>query len=192
MSHQLWTTCIRHKVRPDLLYFLDCCRSKIQPDKIVPVFDLRAEAVEMGLMDESNNLTYRGLSILEEFETLLVKNKKKTAADVLGINFMDKIAEYREMFPARRFPSGELARQSVQELKDKFVWFFKTFPEYNWKDVLDATDYYLYVKSKSNFDYAATSSYFIHKSDTRTKTWKSLLADHCQMIADNPELLAHP
>jgi hypothetical protein len=96
------------------------------------------------------------------------------------------------MFPARKLPSRELARQSVQELRDKFVWFFKTFPEYSWDLVLDATDYYIYTKSKENYMYMSTSSYFIQKVDARTKTWKSVLADHCQMIQENPEILNHP
>ena len=93
------------------------------------------------------------------------------------------------MFPAKRLPSGELARQTPNELKDKFVWFFKTYPEYDWGMVLDATDYYVYTKSLKNFEYTMTSSYFIKKTDPRTKETSSKLADHCQMILDEPSLL---
>jgi len=127
--------------------------------------------------------------LLDEFETLLVKTKKKVAADLLGDNFLERINEYREMFPAKRLPSGELARQSVQELKDKFIWFFKSFPDYNWDLVLDAADFYVHTKTKENHMYMVTSSHFIQKVDPRTRTWKSLLADHCQMILENPEIL---
>jgi hypothetical protein len=93
------------------------------------------------------------------------------------------------MFPAQKLPSGELARQSVQELKDKFVWFFKTYPEFDWDLVLDATDYYVYTKQKDGYLYMINSSYFIQKTDPRTKISRSALADHCQMILDNPEIL---
>jgi len=189
MTHQLWTTLIRHKVSPNLLYYLDCCRQKIAPTDIVESQALKQEALDKGLLDKDFKLSVEGLIVLEEFETLLVKTKKRVSNDVLGPDFLENIKEYREMFPARRLPSGELARQSVQELKDKFVWFFNMFPEYDWNTILDATDSYIFTKSKENYLYMVTSSYFIHKVDPRTRTWKSLLADHCQMIQDNPELL---
>ena len=34
-----------------------------------------------------------------------------------------------------------------------------------------------------------TSSYFIQKTDMKTKLSRSILADYCQMIIDNPEIL---
>lgn len=174
---------------PNLLYFLDCCRQKIAPSDIIDPVKTKQEAVAGKWIDKDNKLTVEALMLLEEFETLLVKTKKKVSSEILGEDFLSYINEYRNLFPAQRLPSGELARQSVQELKDKFVWFFKTFPEYNWDLVMDAADYYIFTKSKENYMYMATSSYFIHKMDPRTRTWKSLLADHCQMIQDNPEIM---
>ena len=162
---------------------------KIKPTDII---NADAEALickAKGLITNEGNLTYKTIEILNEFETFLVKTKKKVTAEVLGDNFIEKVNEYREMFPAKRFPSGELARQNVQELKDKFVWFFKTYPEYTWDLVLDATDYYLHLKSKVEWQYAITSSYFIKKTDPRTKESKSTLADYCQMIIENPNIL---
>ncbi len=110
-------------------------------------------------------------------------------SEVLGINALQSIKTYREMFPAQKLPSGELARQTVQELKDKFVWFFKTYPEFDWNLVLDATDYYIYTKQKDGYNFMINSSYFIQKTDPRTRVSRSALADHCQMILDNPEIL---
>lgn len=142
-----------------------------------------------GLIDDSNNITNKGAIILNEFETFLVKIKKKVASDILGADMNDRIKEYREIWPGKRLPSGELARQSTQELKDKFVWFFKTYPEYDWDLVLDATDYYNEVFKKKNYMYMATSSYFIKKTNTTSKEVSSKLADYCQEILDNPKLL---
>ncbi len=191
MTHQLWTVLMKHNVSPNLVYFLDSCRHKIIVSPIVNGSELKREAVQRNLISMTGVLSNEALLILEEFETFLVNSKKKVTSEVLGDDFLDNIKTFREMFPARKLPSGELARQSVQELKHKFVWFFKTFPEYNWNLVLDATDYYIYTKAKENYLYMSTSSYFIHKVETRTKTWKSILADHCQMIQENPEILDH-
>lgn len=188
--HHLWQSLIKYQVSPNLIYFLDCCRSRIKPHDLVDQYALREEAIKRKLLNEADNqLTIKALSILEEFESLIVKSKKKVEKEVLGEEFIKKVEMYRNIFPAKRLPSNELARQSVQELTQKFVWFFKTFPEYNWEIVLDAADYYVYVKERENYQYMVTSSYFIGKTDPRTRAWKSLLADHCQMITENPDLL---
>jgi len=190
MSHQLWTTLIKWNLSPNQIYFLDCCREKIIPSKMIINPDAeRMIAHQKGLIDENGKLTNKAAVILNEFETYLVKTKKKVASEVLGADMNDRIKEYREIWPAKRLPSGELARQNVQELKDKFVWFFKTYPEYDWDLVLDATDYYNEVFRKKNYMYMATSSYFIKKTNPQTKEVSSKLADYCQQIIDNPKLL---
>lgn len=190
MSHQLWTTLIKNNISPNLFYFLDCCRQKIMPCKsLINVDAERMIAEYKGYIDLEGNLTPKASTILTEFETLHVKTKKKVATEVLGPDFNEKIKEYREIFPAKRLPSGELARQNVQELKDKFVWFFKTYPEYDWDLILDATDYYNDVFQKKNYMYMATSSYFIKKTNPQSKEVSSKLADYCQQIIDNPNIL---
>lgn len=188
MSHQLWSTLIKWNISPNQVYFLDCCRDRIKP-VIINQDAERIVCESKGLIDKEGNLTNKGANILNEFETFLVKTKKKVTSAVLGENSMDKINEYRDIWPSKRLPSGELARQSTQELKDKFIWFFKTYPEYDWDLVLDATDYYNGVFKRKNYQYMATSSYFIKKTNTTTKEVTSKLADYCQEILDNPKLL---
>lgn len=190
MSHQLWTTLIKWNLSPNQIYFLDCCREKIIPSKALINPDAeRMIAQHKGLIDDEGKLTNKAAIILNEFETYLVKTKKKVASEVLGADMNERIKEYREIWPSKRLPSGELARQNMQELKDKFVWFFKTYPEYDWDLVLDATDYYNEVFRKKNYLYMATSSYFIKKTNPTTKEVSSKLADYCQEILDNPKLL---
>jgi hypothetical protein len=141
-----------------------------------------------GLISDDNVLTPKALQILEVLDIYVVKTKKKVAASVLGEDFMTKIKEYREIFPAKRLPSGELARQTVNELKDKFVWFFKTYPEFTWELVLDATDYYVARYAKADYMYMQTSSYFIKKKNP-DNTYTSKLADTCQQLLDNPNIV---
>jgi len=189
MSYQLWTPCLSHKITPNQLYYLDCCRYKIAPGNLINVQAERSICEAKGLINSDGILTDKAIIILDELETFLVKTKKKVTTAVLGDDFLSKIKEYREIFPAMRLPSGELARQTVQELKDKFVWFFKTYPEFTWEIILDATDYYIFTKQRENFNFTVTSSYFIKKTDPKTKETTSKLADYCQTIIDNPDLL---
>lgn len=189
MSHQLWQSLIKYNVSPNQLYFLDCCRYKIKPTDIINEDAERFVAQNRGHVDQNGNLTPGAVFILDEFETLLVKTKKKVSSELLGTNALECINIYREMFPAKRVPKVGLLRQTVQELKEKFVWFFKTYPDFDWALVLDATDYYMYTKQKENMEFVTTSSYFIQRTDNFTKTNRSLLADYCQMLVDNPEIM---
>jgi hypothetical protein len=192
MSHQLWQTAIRYKITPNQLYFLDCCRERIKPTSII---DAEAEAAACklkGFITEEGNISNLGSVILNEFETYLVKTKKKVTKEVLGEDFLDRVKEYREAFPDIRLPSGELARQSIKEVKDRLVWFFKNYPEYDWDLVLDAADYYNGVFKRKNYMYMVTSSYFIKKTNPQTKEVTSKLADYCQAILDNPKILNIP
>ena len=172
------------------LYFLDCCRYKIKPTSIVNEDAERIVAQNRGHLDQNGNLTPGAVFILDEFETLLVKTKKKVASELLGTDALQNINLYREMFPAKRVAKIGLLRQNVQELKEKFIWFFKTYPDFDWDLVLDATEYYIYTKQRENLEFITTSSYFIQRTDPSTKVCRSFLADYCQMIVDNPEILS--
>jgi len=172
------------------LYFLDCCRCSIKPASIINQVPEALMCRVKGFIDDNNNLTEKANKMLDEFETYLVKRKTKITKEVLGEDFMEKVTEYRDAWPKKRLPSGELARQSVQELKDKLVWFFKTYPQYDWNTVLDATDYYNMVYEKKNYQFMVTSSYFIKKTNPHTKETTSKLADYCEQIIENPRILA--
>jgi hypothetical protein len=187
MSHQLWISLIRHNISPNLLYFLDSCRNKIKPTNIINADAERFVAQSKGLLDENGVLTAKALVALEDFETLLVKTKKKVTTDVLGDNFLEHIALYRQLFPTGMLPTGAVGRSTVQEVKDKFVWFFKKYPEFTWDTVLEATNYYKYLKDNpEKRKYMMNASAFIQKTDTLTKTFRSTLAEYCEMIVDDP------
>jgi hypothetical protein len=174
-------------VSPNQIYFLDCCRHKIRISNIINEDAEYLVCQSKGLITEDGNLTNKGAMILDEYEMFTVKTKKKVASEVLGPDMNERIKEYREIFPGKRLPSGELARQSVTELKDKFVWFFKTYPEYDWDLILDAADDYNKLFKMKNYQFMVTSSYFIKKTNTQTKEVTSKLADYCQQILDELE-----
>lgn len=182
---------IKHNVSPNQIYFLDCCRDKIRPSAII-TYEAEFLICQMKqLISPQGILLPKGKLVLEEWETFLVKTKKKVVTDVLGPNAIENVKRYREMFPTGRFPSKSLARQNPEDLKKKFIWFFQTYPEYDWKLIFDATHYYLYVKELADYQYAVTSSYFISKTDKYTKEVTSALADYCQELLDNPDLKNH-
>lgn len=173
------------------MYYLDCCRSKIRPSKIINIDTESKVCKEKGYISEEGALLPSGLVALNEFETFLVKAKKKVSSEVLGGDYVEKVNQYKNMFPVGRLPSGELARQATKELSDKFVWFFSTYPEFDWTTVFDATHYYLHLKKLADFQYTMTSSYFIRKTDPRSRETRSVLSNYCQELIDNPDLKNH-
>lgn len=182
MSHQLWKTLIKWKLSPNQIYFLDCCREKIQPSNDLINQTAEKNICELkGLINDKGVLTYKAITILDEFETYLVKTKKVVTTTVLGEGFEEMINKYKEYFP-KKLATGP-GRQSVRELKQKFVWFFKNHPEYTWDDVLEAANYYRYECAQRNNEFMANSSNFI-KKDTMSKESVSKLADYCQLVID--------
>lgn len=188
MSYQLWSTLTRYNVSPNQLYFLDCCKNKTKPTEIIDDYTEYKKSLADGYIDENRNITPAAALILDEFYKFIAKAKKKIASEIIGPDFMVNVHKYRELFPKGRFPSGELARQNPEDLKQRFIWFFQTYPSYTWDLVLDATDYYLHLKKAVDYQYAVSSAYFIQKTDVLSKTKKSLLADYCQKLLDDPEL----
>lgn len=174
---------------PNQLFFLDCCRHNISPGKLINADAERMVAQACGYLDHAGALTQKAIDILNSMETEVKAKKTKNIQDILGEDYLDKIKEYREYFPGQRLSHGELARQSVNELKEKFVWFFKTYTDYDWDIVLDAAKYYTILKERENFQYMTTSAYFIKKTDPKTKETSSKLADFCQLIMDSPDVL---
>lgn len=187
-SYQLWLTLMRHGISPNQIYVLDCLRNRLKPTSIVDEFIEISKCKDLGLIDQEGVITPSGLSILDEFETYLVKTKKKVETSVLGDNFLDNIKNYIDLFPQRKLPSGRYARQPVKDVKDAFIWFFKNYPENKWIDVIDATHYYIHMAKQKDYLYMMDCLYFISKTDNMTKKIRSALASSCLEIKDNPDL----
>jgi len=180
---------MKWKTSPNEVYFLDCIKESIKPTEIINQDTVYQTCLDKGLITEDRQLTPLGEVVVKEFNTHVAKTKKAVIKEVLGEDFLTNVKEYREMWPSKRLPHGELGRQSTEELKNKFVWFFKTFPQYDWELVLDAAYYYTKICERRQYQYMMTSSYFIKKTNNTTKDVTSKLADYCEEILQNPKLL---
>lgn len=183
MGHQLWNVCRKYNISPNQLHFLDGCRERIAPSKVINEDVEKAICIERGWIDAEGTLSPGAIFILDEFETFLKKTKAKVTKEILGEDFLKNVNEYREIFPDFRLPSKELGRQTVETLSERFVKFFKKYPKYDWELILDAADYYVNYYKKMDYKYMTCSLYFIDKDGI------SKLADTCQAIIDNPKIL---
>ena len=103
----------------------------------------------------------------------------------MGKEYVDKVEEYRELFPAGKLPHGKPARVNVKTLINNFRWFFENY-DYTWDEVIDATRRYVNEYAQKDYLYMQTSQYFISKAD-QSKVKQSQLADYCDMIRDGVE-----
>lgn len=117
-----------------------------------------------------------------KLDNYFVKAKKKTDIQLMGKNFVDSINDYREVFPAKKLPSGKPARNNVKALGEAFRWFFETY-DYTWVDIMKATKMYVNEYRDADYLYMQTSQYFVCKQD-KHRVKHSTLADYCDMILE--------
>ena len=176
-------------------------KNNLTPNQVLLLFGIKqGVALPQVTTDDKLDLEKLGFLILEngkytmsaEAKSLIVhldnyftKAKKKTDAQLMGKNFVDKINAYREVFPNIKLPSGKPARVNVKMLSESFRWFFETY-EYVWEDVINATKMYVNEYRDAEYMYMQTSQYFICKQD-KHKVKSSTLADYCDMIRDGIE-----
>lgn len=138
-----------------------------------------------GFMKE-NKLTNKAVEVVKEFE-----NKYKLQTDgkiARKVKFteeeLEKVRQYREIFPKGTLPSGSPSRVTIKELEKKFLWFLLNY-EYDWDTILKATRKYVAEYEAVGFKYMKTSGYFISKNEKGTVV--STLATYCDMIEEGDD-----
>tara|TARA_R110000744_G_scaffold183558_1_gene302872 strand:- start:245 stop:835 length:591 start_codon:yes stop_codon:yes gene_type:complete len=141
--------------------------------------------VEEGYLVKKDNLytmTPQAKLLIVQLDNYFIKAKKKTDLQLMGKNFVDNINNYREIFPAKKLPSGKPARNNVKALGEAFRWFFETY-DHTWEEVHKATRMYVNEYRDADYMYMQTSQYFICKQD-KHRVKHSTLADYCDMILE--------
>ena len=143
------------------------------------------ELVLNGYLEKKDNqyiMTQNAKLICVKLDNYFIKAKKKTDIQLMGKNFVDSINTYREVFPAKKLPSGKPARNNVKALGEAFRWFFETY-DYTWEDIMKATKMYVNEYRDAQYMYMQTSQYFVCKQD-KHRVKHSTLADYCDMILE--------
>ncbi len=156
--------------------------------KITPHHGHNIETLlEKGLIEYNEDkehyiITKEARAIMTQLDNYFKKAKKKTDIQLMGKDFVQKINMYREIFPAKKLPSGKPARQNVKALGSSFRWFFETY-DYTWPEIIKATRMYVNEFRDKDYQYMMTSQYFISKQD-KHRVKHSTLADYCDLIKE--------
>lgn len=176
-------------ITPNQFYILLALKEKVSPKEITDIdthYLMHGGYIksytDTNTGDEYASLTDKGKSVLKSVLMHYKKMQRKTDTDIMGQDHSENIKKYREMFPAKKLPSGKPARCNVKTLAENFRWFFNSY-DYTWEQVFKATEYYISEYRKKDYLYMKTSQYFISKQD-KHKVKHSELADYCDMIID--------
>ena len=180
---ELFQKILREKLSPNQSLILFGMKQGISlPQTLQKDKDALLNLGYLNLEDDKYILTDQAKLFVVKLDNYFIKAKKKTDIQLMGVNFVDKIKTYREIFPAKKIPSGKPARNNVKALGESFRWFYETY-DYKWPDVIKATKMYVNEYRDADYMYMQTSQYFICKQD-KHRVKHSTLADYCDMVLE--------
>lgn len=176
----IFTRLIQEGLTPNTYYVLHCIREKIVPHKSVNK-ELECKRLQTDhWLTENLELTSKSLIFMEEINGYFKRTKKKTSQDLMGQDFVKNIERYVEIFPNKKLSSGKYARVNAKNLEAPFRWFFENY-DYNWEEIMKATEKYVDEFSVRRYEFMRTAQYFIRKQNI-DKSFESDLATYCEII----------
>jgi hypothetical protein len=170
-----------NELTPNGYYLLYCIENNVIMDLNL-AYSTEVHRLKLqGFLDDKSELTEKGIKVMNATNGLEAK-KVKGAKEPVSADFKQNLSKYRELFPATK-DAGRPVRSTIVDLEPRMQWFFRSYPEYTWEMVLNATRKYIESQS-GDYKYCMTSAYFIKKDDKNRSTL-STLATWCE--AENDE-----
>ena len=180
---QLFQIMLKNNLTPNQVLLLFGIKQGVSLPQVTNDDKLALERLGYLTLDNGKyTMSAEAKSLIVHLDNYFTKAKKKTDAQLMGQDFVDKINIYREIFPNIKLPSGKPARVNVKMLSESFRWLFETY-DYTWEQIIKATKMYVNEYRDAQYMYMQTSQYFICKQD-KHKVKSSTLADYCDMIRD--------
>jgi hypothetical protein len=177
---ELFNRCIQEKITPNNFYVLTCIKHKIVPASFISKELAYTVLKADNWLNEDLQLTSKSIIFIEEISGYFKKAKKKANNDLMGIDYVENIQKYVELFPDKKLSSGRYARVNPKNLDGAFKWFFETY-DYTWETILLATEKYVSEYEMKRFEYMRTSQYFLRKQNL-DKSFESELANYCDLV----------
>ena len=191
----LYDFLVKNKVSPNGLFVLNCVHNGYMYPNYVNFNHEQYRLEITGHLKKDvtgvspvYKITDKGVMLLKEAEHTLTK-MKRAKKNISTENWEENIAKYNEMFPKGKKEGASISfRTNPKELMERFIWFFKEYPEYTWELVFQATERYVNsFDETTGYTYMQTSKYFIKKED-KSKTITSTLATMCYNIKEGNDV----
>jgi hypothetical protein len=171
--HRIFAFFELHKITPNMFYTLIAIQNEKRPSIMNVHLEIR-HLKNAKLITDNNKLSAKANELIKEGLKILDSSTPTVEQS------QDMIRTYIELFPAKKLPSGKLARSAYKNIENCFKWFFSNY-DYSWEIILKATAYYIDSYEKKNYLYMRNSQYFIVKTNP-DKTRDSELANYCEII----------
>lgn len=103
------------------------------------------------------------------------------------VDYKENVLKYNSLFPkGKRKDSSTGYRANPKELEQVFRWFFATYPEYSWDDVLTVTEKYI-QSFNGDYTYLKNAKYFVKKTD-KNNIVTSMLANLIYNYKENSDV----
>lgn len=180
---------IREKQLSPNQFYLLCCLRENEASQFINVHqELRCLLTDGWITEDADKLTYKltpeAITFVNQVESFFSVTKKKTNNQIMGQDYTAKVAEFLEIFPKMKLPSGKFARSDKKNIETALRWFIQTY-SYDWNIILTATKMYVDDYERVNYKYMQTSQYFIRKQNP-DKSWASELANWCAQAENGP------
>lgn len=180
---------IREKQLSPNQFYLLCCLRENEASQFINVHqELRCLLTDGWITENDDKLTYKltpeAMTFVNQVESFFSVTKKKTNNQIMGQDYTAKVAEFLEIFPKMKLPSGKFARSDKKNIETALRWFIQTY-NYDWNIILTATKMYVDDYERVNYKYMQTSQYFIRKQNP-DKSWASELANWCAQAEHGP------
>lgn len=177
-------------LNPNQYYVLCSMRDSVTPLNVNLHLELRV-LKSNGWVIEGDPPTISGEAhaLIEKVEGFFKVQRKKTAMQLMGKDFKDKLKTYNEIFPAEKLPSGKFGQANLSNVETRMRWFFENH-EYTWEQVHKATQNYVNEYQSKNWKYMRDSAFFIKK--TVSGTVVSDLANYCHAVTKGIDMNPTP
>lgn len=172
----------KYNLTPNGHYLLYCLEHNCALDLPIAHSTESHKLKLQGFLDDQSNLTPLAKTVLTELSKDYFSKQKPPKVNA-STDFKDNLLKYRELFPNTR-DTGRPVKNSMAELEQRMLWFIKTYPQYGWDTILDATARYI-TSMAGDYRYCMTSAYFIKKSD-KSGNWVCNLATWCESLDEEP------
>lgn len=115
----------------------------------------------LGYLDENNKLTNKAEEMLINLSGLFRKTASKSASDLMGPDFLDRMNEFRSYFPT-------VKRASPAEIKTKFAKLFIENPSLDWDKLIQATALYFSEDREEKYIYKASNFIMVQRGGINT------------------------
>lgn len=174
-----------NELTPNGYYLLYCIENNVIMDLNLAYSTEMHKLKLLGFLDEKSNLTDKAIKVMNAASGIEPK-KTKALKEAVTAGFKENLLKYRDLFPTTK-EAGRPVKSTVVDLEPRMQWFFRSYPDYTWEMVLNATKKYI-ESQNGDYRYCMTSAYFIKKDDKNRSTL-STLATWCEAENDEPPIV---